>query len=365
MATIVVSIICIAMIVVGGMTLSQGILTSADVTALSVEDMSIRENEINRTVLETRRAAKLSWAEYLRVTVKNTGQIKLAEFEKWDVFVQYYDSAGNYTITWLPYTDETPGNNQWQNARIGLNGPIDFFEPGILNPFEEMTILARTMPVSGNATTGNITITTPNGICETISFSSLSYTLLTPHSENTTIGNTDYYEMAEAAPGDGVAMTCRQDFAQDEGNRKMLFNENQPSRFARYVFPLTGISEIPPATWTVYYRCMVSGNGDFPRVDSDVSFNIDILVRQADGTIRTAIATEAAAAYIDASEKGIWLTKNASYSFTGYTVEDENDYLEIDFYGQTTQGPDNGTGYMLLAIDDDSLVEADQTRIEG
>jgi hypothetical protein len=365
MATIVVCIICIAMIVVGGMTLSQGILTSADVTALSVEDLSIRENEINRTVLEAQRAAKLSWAEYLRVTVKNTGQIKLADFDKWDIFVNYYDSAGNYTTRWLPYTDETPGNNQWQNARIGLNGPIDFFEPGILNPFEEMIILARTMPLTGNATTGSIAIATPNGIYETISFSSLGYTLLTPHSENTTIGNTDYYEIAEAAPGDGAAMTCRQDFIQDEGNRKMLFNEDQPSRFVRHVFPLVGINTIPPSTWTVYYRCLVAGSGNFPRADGDVSFNIDILVRQADGTIRTVIATGVAAAYIGASEQGTWITKSGSYIFTGYSVVDENDYLEIDFYGETTLGPEDGNGYIQLVIDDDSLVEADQTRIEG
>ena len=49
MATAVVSIICLALIVLGGMTMSQGILTSVDTAALSVEEISVRDGEIMRT----------------------------------------------------------------------------------------------------------------------------------------------------------------------------------------------------------------------------------------------------------------------------------------------------------------------------
>jgi hypothetical protein len=213
MATIVVSIICIAMIIVGGMTLSQGILTSADRAALSVEDISIREGELNRTSLENVRAAQLSWGDFLRITVQNTGQTKLANFDKWDVIVHYYDESGTYYTKWLPYTESEPGSNEWQLARIGLNGPTDFFEPGILNPSEEMIILANIDPVSGNATVGDITVSTANGVYDSISFSNPSYTLLTPHSESTIIACTGYYEIAEATPADGPALTYRQDYA--------------------------------------------------------------------------------------------------------------------------------------------------------
>jgi len=171
MATIVVSIICIAMIIVGGMTLSQGILTSADKTALSVEEITARQGEYNRTSLETVRAAQLSWANFLRITVQNTGQVKLASFDKWDVIVHYYDESGTYYTKWLPYTEDNPGNDEWQVSRIGLNGPTDFFEPGILNPSEEMVILASINPLSGNATVGNITVGTSNGVYSSISFS--------------------------------------------------------------------------------------------------------------------------------------------------------------------------------------------------
>jgi hypothetical protein len=347
------------------MTLSQGILTSADSAALSVEDISVREGELNRTSLENVRAAQLSWADFLRVTVQNTGQTKLASFDKWDVIVHYYDNSGTYHTKWLPYTDSVPSADEWQAARIGLNGPMDFFEPGILNPSEELVILARINPLSGNSTIGEITVSTANGVYGSISFSNPGYTLLTPHSEDTTIASNDYYEIAEATPADGSALIFRQDFIRDEGGQKLLFNEDAPSRDAKHVFSLLGISEIPAATWTAYYRCYVSGGGAFPRTDGDACCSIDIIIRKADGTIRTVIGTKVAKAFIDAGEEGIWLTKNATCTFPGYVVIDENDYLEIDYYVESTLGPDNDTGYLQLSIDNDTIGEAYQTRIEG
>ena len=43
METAVVSLICIALVVFGGMTMSQGFLTTADSTALGVEEISVRD----------------------------------------------------------------------------------------------------------------------------------------------------------------------------------------------------------------------------------------------------------------------------------------------------------------------------------
>jgi archaellum component FlaF (FlaF/FlaG flagellin family) len=365
MAALVVSIICIAMIIVGGMTLSQGILTSADTAATSVQEISVREGEIMRSDIDAVRAAYLSWSDLLRVTVKNTGQTKMASYDKWDVIANYFDSTGNYTSKWLPYTDSTPGDNEWQNARIGLNGPAEFFEPGILNPEEEMVILAHLNPPPGNATNGNVTVATPNGIYSSISFSNPGYARLTPQSENITIAGVKYYELVEAAPADGAAMTSRADFNRNEGSRKILYNINQPTRAAKHIYPLIGISEIPEAYWTVYYRCYTWGGGQFPRQDDDVRFNIDILVRAADGTLRATIDNAVALAYVDKGDEGVWITITGNYDFPGYTVVDENDYLEIDYYGQTTLGPDSDSGYMQLSMDDNTLPISEQTRIEA
>jgi hypothetical protein len=365
MAAAVVTIVCIAMIVVGGMTLSQGILTSADSAAISVDSISIREGEIMRTHLDTIRAAELSWGNYLRVTVKNTGQTRMASFDKWDVILNYLTADNGTRSSWLPNTATLPGDNQWQKARIDLEGPVEFFEPGILNPSEEMVILARVNPLPGAATQGVISLTTPNGVQSSLSFTNPGYARFTPQSEGVTVNSTRYYELVEAAPADGLATTFSAQFAQHESDRRIFSNINQPARTAKFVYPLIGINEIPSANWTAYYRCLISGGGGFPVTDNDTCFNMDILVRAADGSIRATIASGVASAWIPGGQEDTWITLSGTYAFPGYTVVDWNDYLEIDYYGQTDSGPSSAPGYMQLSIDNSGLVIADQTRIES
>jgi hypothetical protein len=366
MATIIVAILCIVLIVVGGMALSQGILATADATAFSFDRMRAIEVDMMRTEVVTLRAEYLSWSDLLRVTVDNNGQTKLGSFDKWDFIVHYHDDGGSYYSEWLPYTEGAPGDNEWQKAGIYLNGQPESFEPGLLNHGEELVIIARISPLPGTDTTGNITMSTPNGVCNTASFFRPGYTLLTPHSENTTIAGVEYYQLAEASPGDGSALTETTDaFVKNEVARKMLHHPDDASRPARHVFPLTGISEIPAQTWTVYYRCQTWGDPKFPNKNGDVNFDIDILVRESDGSIRTTIASDVADAYLTKDEVEIWITKSATYDFPGYTVVDDSDYLEIVYYGETDSGgPQEGPGYLQIRIDDDTVAEGYQTRID-
>jgi hypothetical protein len=366
MAAAFVTIICIAMIVVGGMTLSQGILTSADSAALSVETISVREGDIMRTDIDVLRASQLSWGgDDLRITVKNSGQTKLASYDKWDLIATYETSDGTMHSTWLPYTASMLTNNEWTKARIGLNGPFEYFEPGILNPGEEMVILAKLSPLPGNTTTGDISLTTPNGVYDSIPLITPGYLRLTPQSEKITLGGTKYYELVEAAPADGPALTVGTEYSSGEAGRKLLHDITNTSRSASFIYPLLGISQIPSDNWTVNYRCMVSGGATFPQSDDDTSFNIAIIIRQADGNIRDTITVNAASAFVPMSAAGSWTTITGSYQFPGYAVIDSSDYLEIDFYTQTNLGPDSGTGNMQVSIDNNSLSLDDQTRIEA
>ena len=367
METAIVSIMCIVLIVLGGMTMSQGFLTSADTAALGVEEISVRDGEIMRTHIDISHVTSLHWSDCLRIWMDNTGQTKLASFDKWDIIADYADAGGSRYITWLPYTSEAVSNNEWEETQLFVNGRAEVFEPEIFNPGEEMLAHALLNPPPGGVTSGNVTVSAPNGVGDIFSFTDLGYALLIPHSEIRYISSTPYFELREALAADGTAMTETTDaFGKSEVNRKILYDEDDPSRQARHIFSLAEISEIPAETWTVYYRCRTWGDDKFPNQNGDVNFDIDILIRQADGTIRTTIATNEADAYLTKDEAETWLTKSGTYDFPGYTVVDDSDYLEIVFYGETDQkGPQDGPGYMQIRIDDSGLAAADRTRIEA
>ncbi len=172
METAIVAVICIALIIVGGMTMSQGFLYSVDSTTLGLETVSERDEEIMRTDLSTLSANQTS-PDTLQVTLKNDGQTKLASFTSWDVIVQYYDSGGTYYVKWLPYVEGAPGNNEWRRTGIYLNAEnltAEAFEPGILNPGEEMVIEAKLNPPVGEETANLAVISTANGVPVSVQF---------------------------------------------------------------------------------------------------------------------------------------------------------------------------------------------------
>lgn len=163
METAIVSLICIALVVFGGMTMSQGFLTSVDTSTAGLEEIGQRDEMIMRTELSSV-SATLPASNTLEVTLENTGQTKLADFDKWDVIVQYYDATGTYYSQWLPYTGGTPGNNEWEVVWIRLNGQPEIFEPNVLNPEEQIKIRAQLNPSVGAGTTNMVVVATPNGI---------------------------------------------------------------------------------------------------------------------------------------------------------------------------------------------------------
>ncbi|MCK4274570.1 MAG: hypothetical protein KAW90_06710, partial [Dehalococcoidales bacterium] len=77
METAIFSIICIALIVFGGMTMSQGFMTSVDTSTMGLEKMRQRNETIMRTEL-TPLSAEQPSADTVEVTLENSGQTKLA-----------------------------------------------------------------------------------------------------------------------------------------------------------------------------------------------------------------------------------------------------------------------------------------------
>ena len=163
METILVSLICIALIVFGGMTMSQGFMTSVDTSTTGLEEVRQRGETLMRTEL-TPVSSNLTAANTLEVILENTGQAKLADFDKWDFIVQYHDDTGVYYSKWLPYTAGTLGDNEWEVSGIYLNGVTEIFDPNVLNQSESILLIAQLDPAVGDNTTNMVVVATPDGI---------------------------------------------------------------------------------------------------------------------------------------------------------------------------------------------------------
>jgi len=170
METAIVSVICIALVLFGGMTMSQGFMTSVDTSTTGLEEIGQRDETIMRTELTPVSASQPS-ANTLEVILENSGQTRLADFDKWDVIVQYYDGTGTYHVEWLPYTEATLDDNEWEVAWIRLDGAAEVFEPNVLNPQEEIMIRAQLNPSVGAGTTNMVILGTPSGVTASTYFS--------------------------------------------------------------------------------------------------------------------------------------------------------------------------------------------------
>jgi hypothetical protein len=357
MSATIVTIVCIALIVVGGLVLSQGILTSTDTTALGMQEVSKRDGDIMSTGL-TGISVSRPASNTLQPTIRNSGQTKLANFGKWDFIVQYFDSTDNLYVNWLPYTTGVLGNNQWQESGIYLNGAAESFDPNILNPEEDIILDSRLNPVIGYRA-ARLTVAATNGITTTLVCGPPT---LTAHTETITLSGTNYYMLKGWTPADGTAATeTTSAIGIGETGRWLLYDSAVPSRYAMHLFPLSNVNEIATSTWTVYYRGRADGWAGARLTNARL--NIDIVIRRADGTIRQSIASDVAE--VNFTTRNAWANRSATYNFPGYTVVDDTDYLEIDYYGESVGTGPSGTSYLRLRVDDNTLPVASQTRISG
>jgi hypothetical protein len=174
METALAALIILTVVLYGAVTVIHDYLSAQDAIMTSWREMEERLGERARTDISPLGAETQSAGAIVEVILRNEGDTKLADFDQWDVIVQYYRASGQYLINWLPYTEvESPGDNEWTVAGIYLSASEatpEVYEPGILNPGEEMVIRMKVKPPVGPATTNLATIATPNGVSATAVF---------------------------------------------------------------------------------------------------------------------------------------------------------------------------------------------------
>jgi archaellum component FlaF (FlaF/FlaG flagellin family) len=172
METAIVSLIIITVALFGALTITHVYLSSQDAILASWREMEERLGERARTDLSVVGTEIIDLGYTVVVTLTNEGSTKLADFDQWDVIVQY-DSTddGNYDVVeWLSYPEEAkigedPPSHQWRVKNIyapASTPTLEVFEPDIFNPREKIMIKLRVSPAI--TPTGQAIIVTPNGI---------------------------------------------------------------------------------------------------------------------------------------------------------------------------------------------------------
>jgi hypothetical protein len=162
MDTVITAVIIVALLVLTILGLAQSSLSAQASIAQSSGAMQARAGERARTNLTALGGQTTPLGDYVQITVKNSGSTKLSSFSQWDVILQYSDGA-NSQIKWYPYGNAV---NQWNQQIYQTATPplAEVFEPGILNPGEEMIITVSVSPKVGTGTTNMAVVSTPNGI---------------------------------------------------------------------------------------------------------------------------------------------------------------------------------------------------------
>jgi hypothetical protein len=154
METAIAALIIITLILFGLLTISQSALAAQDGVLESWREMEQRLEERARTDLSSVSGQTSALGDNIDITLRNDGSTKLADFEQWDVILQY---TGSGLLTqWYPYG---PGIDHWTYLIVD-----DVFDPGILNPGEEIMVQIWVSPPVAAGTTNLATIAAPNGI---------------------------------------------------------------------------------------------------------------------------------------------------------------------------------------------------------
>ena len=163
METVLISLVSIALVIVGTVTMTLSAFTSAAEIADSVREMELVAADMRRTEIACSPPASYSGG-LIDLTVSNDGQTDLGTMSRWDVIAEYQTGGAVY----LAYSSSyPPGNDQWAVEGLYLSDNLsvsEVFDNNILNPGETMKMSVSLSPEIGPGETGRIAVSTPNGV---------------------------------------------------------------------------------------------------------------------------------------------------------------------------------------------------------
>ncbi|NDJ86934.1 MAG: hypothetical protein GYB66_13715, partial [Chloroflexi bacterium] len=115
MESVLAAFIIIFVILFGVLTLSGAFLSNQDAIRVTWLEMEERLADQSRTSLTAVQTSIEDSGTTVKVTLRNDGLTKLADFQQWDMILHYFDDGepSVYHINWMPYADNMPAANDW------------------------------------------------------------------------------------------------------------------------------------------------------------------------------------------------------------------------------------------------------------
>jgi len=171
METILAILIIVTLLFFGATTICELYIRAQTDLAQSWQITTQRAQEQSATSIAV--TAVEGTGDHIHITIRNTGNTRLADYEQWDMIVQYTGTASSYTVLWLPNESLAQGNVWWSIEGIYIDASTltpEAFEPDILNPGEEIVLEATLSRSMMPSTPGMVTVGTPTGRCSSAIF---------------------------------------------------------------------------------------------------------------------------------------------------------------------------------------------------
>lgn len=170
MTNVIIAAFVIAVILGATMLLANATLSSASNLTTGWDRMMDRKEGKARTGLTLISVDPNASSTNIDVSIRNSGQTSLGNFDQWDVMIQYYATSNDVDLNLerASYvSSSTPATLEWTVEGIYSNATTkvtETYEPNLLNPGEEMILRANITPAIPGNTNNLIKIGTSNGV---------------------------------------------------------------------------------------------------------------------------------------------------------------------------------------------------------
>lgn len=177
--------IVIFILLFGVLSLSHAAMSSQDLLSQAQSEMNDRLADQMHTALDLVEARTTRNRTLFEVTLRNSGSVRLADFEHWDVIVRYTGpNAGDLHVQYFPLDTDFDINadpemvqdllalQSW-SAHLYLDAPgavEEAADPGVWNPGEELVLWVKVAPAAAQGSPIEVALATTNGVGITVNF---------------------------------------------------------------------------------------------------------------------------------------------------------------------------------------------------